>query len=34
VPEELVAEDWRHNVHADYQTYHFRSLEYLQRRVA
>jgi hypothetical protein len=34
VPEEPVAEDWRHNVHADYQTCHFRSLEYLRRRVA
>ena len=34
VPEELVAEDWQHNVHADYQTHHFRSLDYLRRRVA
>jgi hypothetical protein len=34
VPEELVAEDWQHNVHADYQTHHFRSLDYLRRRLA
>ena len=34
VPEELVAEDWQHNVHADYQITHFRSLEYLRRRIA
>jgi hypothetical protein len=24
-PEGLVAEDWEHNVHADYQIMHFRS---------
>ena len=29
-----MAEDWQHNVHADYQTHHFRSLDYLRRRVA
>ena len=34
VPEELVAEDWQHNVHADYQITHFRSRDYLERRVA
>jgi hypothetical protein len=34
VPEELVPEDWRHNVPADYQTGYFRSLEYLRSRVA
>ena len=34
VPEELVPEDWQHNVHADYEVTHFRSLDYLQRRVA
>src|SRR5262245_51185336 len=34
VPEALVPEDWEHNVHADYQTFHFRSLDYLRRRVA
>jgi len=33
-PARLVAEDWEHNVHADYQVMHFRSLAYLQRRVA
>ena len=33
-PERLVAEDWEHNVHADYQVMHFRSLAYLQQRVA
>jgi hypothetical protein len=34
VPEELAPQDWEHNVHADYQTNHFRSFEYLRRRVA
>jgi hypothetical protein len=34
VPERLAAEDWEHNVHADYQIMHFRSLPYLARRVA
>ena len=34
VPEELVPEDWRHNVPADYQTGYFRSLDYLRARVA
>jgi hypothetical protein len=34
VPETLVAADWEHNVHADYQTFYFRSLEYLRQRVA
>ncbi|MFL5460108.1 MAG: hypothetical protein ACJ8AY_05435 [Gemmatimonadales bacterium] len=34
LPEELTAHDWGHNVHADYQTSYFRSLEYLQARVA
>ena len=34
VPQELVAADWEHNVHADYQTSYFRSLEYLRERVA
>ena len=33
-PEELTAADWAHNVHADYQTSYFHSLEYLQGRVA
>jgi hypothetical protein len=33
-PEELTAADWEHNVHADYQTSYFRSLEYLQGRAA
>jgi hypothetical protein len=32
-PERLVAEDWEHNVHADYQVMHFRSLAYLRQRV-
>ena len=30
----LTAGDWEHNVHADYQTSYFRSLEYLRTRVA
>ena len=34
VPAQLTASDWDHNVHADYQTSYFRSLEYLQARVA
>ena len=34
LPQELVAADWAHNVHADYQTSYFRSLEYLRVRVA
>ena len=33
-PEDLIAEDWEHNVQADYQVMHFRSLAYLTRRVA
>jgi hypothetical protein len=33
VPEQLVAADWEYNVHADYQTSYFRSLEYLRERV-
>jgi hypothetical protein len=34
VPEQLEAEDWEHNVQADYQISYFRSLEYLRKRVA
>jgi hypothetical protein len=34
VPQDLVAADWEHNVHADYQISYFRSLEYLRARVA
>lgn len=34
LPEELTAADWDHNVHADFQTSYFRSLEYLRARVA
>jgi hypothetical protein len=34
VPETLIAADWEYNVHADYQTSYFHSLEYLRRRVA
>jgi hypothetical protein len=34
VPAQPIAADWDHNVHADYQTTHFRSLEYLRERVA
>lgn len=34
VPEKLIEADWEYNVHADYQTTYFRSLEYLRRRVA
>src|SRR5215207_9417000 len=33
-PDSLVADDWEHNVHADYQIANFRSLDYLARRVA
>ena len=34
VPERLIAADWEHNVHADYETSYFRSLPYLVERVA
>jgi hypothetical protein len=34
VPEQLTATDWEYNVHADYQVFFFRSLEYLRQRVA
>jgi hypothetical protein len=34
VPEELTATDWEYNVHADYQVFFFRSLEYLRERVS
>jgi hypothetical protein len=34
VPEEPAADDWEHNVQADYQTSYFRSLAYLRSRVA
>jgi hypothetical protein len=34
VPGQLKAEDWEHNVQADYQVSYFRSLEYLRKRVA
>jgi hypothetical protein len=33
VPEELTASDWDYNVHADYQVFFFRSLDYLLKRV-
>jgi hypothetical protein len=33
VPEALTAVDWEYNVHADYQVFFFRSLEYLRERV-
>ncbi len=33
VPEELTAADWEYNVHADYQVFLFRSLEYLRERI-
>src|SRR5919106_1510539 len=33
VPEELTAADWEYNVHADYQVFFFRSLQYLRERV-
>src|SRR5436190_23203134 len=31
--QELTAEDWQHNVHADYQTHLFHDLDYVLRRV-
>jgi hypothetical protein len=31
---ELIDEDWKHNVHADYKIYFFREFEYLKRRIA
>jgi hypothetical protein len=34
VPGELIAADWNYNVHADYRTSYFRSLDYLSARVA
>ena len=34
VPAGLVAADWEYNVHADYLTAYFHSLDYLKRRVA
>jgi hypothetical protein len=34
VPETLTGPDWDHNVHADYQVFFFRSLEYLRQRIA
>jgi hypothetical protein len=34
VPEELTSADWNYNVHADYLTFFFRSLDYLRSRVA
>lgn len=34
VPETLTAADWEHNVHADYQVFLFRSLDYLLERTA
>ncbi len=34
VPAELVAADWEYNVHADYLTSYFHSLDHLKRRVA
>ena len=34
VPKELTDSDWDHNVQADYQIFYFRSLDYLQSRVA
>lgn len=34
VPETLIEADWNYNVHADYQTSYFSSLQYLQQRVA
>src|SRR6185503_19154236 len=33
VPEKLTPADWEHNVHADYQVFFFRSLDYLLKRV-
>jgi hypothetical protein len=34
VPAKLTATDWDYNVQADYQVFYFRSLDYLQARVA
>jgi hypothetical protein len=34
VPQDLIPADWDYNVHADYQTWYFHSLEYLRQRVA
>ena len=34
LPAELAAADWEHNVHADYLTSYFHSLDYLKQRVA
>ncbi|HEX5574489.1 MAG TPA: hypothetical protein VFX42_01345 [Gemmatimonadales bacterium] len=34
LPEELTAADWDYNVHADYLTFFFHSLDYLRSRVA
>lgn len=34
VVEELLAEDWQHNIDADYQIFFFRDLDYLKRRIA
>jgi hypothetical protein len=34
VPDTLVPDDWKYNVHADYQTSYFSSLRYLQARVS
>jgi hypothetical protein len=34
VPQDLIDADWEHNIHADYQVFYFRSLEYLRERVA
>ncbi|HUR95683.1 MAG TPA: hypothetical protein VMY76_13955 [Gemmatimonadales bacterium] len=33
LPESLIDADWEYNVHADYLTTYFRSLDYLRRRV-
>lgn len=33
LPESLVPADWEHNVHADYRTSLFRSVDYLRSRV-
>jgi hypothetical protein len=33
VPEQLLAADWDHNVHADYLVFFFRSLDYLLKQV-
>jgi hypothetical protein len=34
VPDTLVPDDWKYNVHADYQTSYFSSLAYLQARTS